>query len=64
MFKAFQSYKAGGNGIGMLVVERVFRSHGAEFGIFSEPGRGTVFQVKFPIGTRRTKLIGNPEDKL
>ena len=63
IFKAFQSYKAGGNGIGMLVVERVFRSHGAEFGIFSEPGNGTVFQVKFPTGVRRTRLIGNPDEK-
>ena len=60
VFKAFQSYKAGGNGIGMLVVERVFRAHGAEFGITSEPGRGTVFQVKFPTGTRRTRLLAAP----
>ena len=61
VFKAFQSYKAGGNGIGMLVVERVFRAHGAEFGITSEPGRGTVFQVKFPTGTRRTRLLAAPQ---
>ena len=59
VFKAFQSYKAGGNGIGMLVVERVFRAHGAEFGITSEPGRGTVFQVKFPIGTRRMRMLSS-----
>ena len=57
LFKAFQSYKAGGNGIGMLVVERVFRAHGAEFGILSESGRGTVFKVKFPTGTRRMRLL-------
>jgi signal transduction histidine kinase len=62
VFKAFQSYKAGGNGIGMLVVERVFRAHGAEFGITSEPGRGTVFQVKFPTGTRRTRLLAAPQE--
>ena len=62
VFKAFQSYKAGGNGIGMLVVERVFRAHGAEFGISSEPGRGTVFQVKFPTGTRRTRLLAAPQE--
>ncbi|MBR2633313.1 MAG: PAS domain-containing protein [Lentisphaeria bacterium] len=60
VFKAFQSYKAGGNGIGMLVIEKVFRAHGADFGIISEPEKGTVFQVKFPIGTRRTRLLAAP----
>ena len=57
MFQAFRTYKAGGNGIGTMVVERVFRDHGADFGVFSEPGRGTVFQVKFPLHARRMRLL-------
>ena len=58
MFTAFETGKAGGNGIGTMVIERVCRAHGADFGIVSSPGRGLVFQVKFPLGKRRLRLLG------
>ena len=59
MFNAFETGKAGGNGIGTMVIERVCRTHGADFGIVSAPGRGLVFQVKFPLGKRRLRLLGD-----
>lgn len=40
MFTAFKTNKSGGNGIGTMIIERVCREHGAEFGIVSVPGRG------------------------
>ena len=58
MFNAFETGKAGGNGIGTMVIERVCRTHGADFGIVSAPGKGLVFQLKFPLGKRRLRLIG------
>ena len=58
MFNAFETGRAGGNGIGTMVIERVCRTHGADFGIVSAPGRGLVFQLKFPLGKRRLRLIG------
>ena len=58
MFNAFETGRAGGNGIGTMVIERVCRTHGADFGIVSAPGRGLVFQVKFPLGKRRLRLLG------
>ncbi len=58
MFTAFETGRAGGNGIGTMVIERVCRTHGADFGIVSAPGRGLVFQLKFPLGKRRLRLIG------
>ncbi len=57
MFEAFRSNRSGGNGIGTMVIERVCREHGAEFGLVSRPGRGTVFQVRFPLGGRRMRMI-------
>jgi signal transduction histidine kinase len=59
MFNAFETGRAGGNGIGTMVIERVCRTHGADFGIVSSPGRGLVFQVKFPLGKRRLRLLGD-----
>ena len=57
MFVPFRTTKAGGNGIGTMIIERVCREHGAEFGVVSAVGRGTVFQLKFPNGSRRVRLL-------
>lgn len=57
MFVPFKTSKASGNGIGTMIIERVCREHGAEFGVVSAEGRGTVFQLKFPNGTRRVRLL-------
>ena len=58
IFTAFKTNRAGEKGIGTMVIERVCREHGAEFGIVSTPWRGTVFQVRFPVGGRRLRMIG------
>ena len=57
MFTAFKTNKAGGNGIGMMIIERVCREHGAEFGIVSVPGKGAAFQIRFPRGGRRLRML-------
>ena len=57
MFTAFKTHKAGGNGIGMMIIERVCREHGAEFGIVSVPGKGAAFQIRFPRGGRRLRML-------
>ena len=56
MFVPFKTTKASGSGIGTMIIERVCREHGAEFGVVSEPERGTVFQLRFP-GERRIRLL-------
>jgi signal transduction histidine kinase len=57
MFVPFKTSKASGNGIGTMIIERVCREHGAEFGVVSAEGRGTVFQLRFPNGSRRVRLL-------
>ena len=61
MFNAFRSNRSGGNGIGTMIVERICREHGAEFGLVTEPERGTVFQVRFPLAERRLRMLPPPE---
>lgn len=62
MFQAFRTTKSGGNGIGTMIVERVCREHGADFGLISRPGKGTLFQIRFPLGHRRMRLLPNAEE--
>ena len=57
MFQAFKTNRSGGNGIGTMVIERICREHGAEFGLRSVPGEGTVFQIRFPLGGNRVRLL-------
>ena len=59
IFQAFKTTKSGGNGIGTMIIERICREHGAEFGLVSEPERGTVFQVRFPLGGKRLRMLGD-----
>ena len=49
--------------IGMMIIERVCREHGAEFGIVSIPGKGTAFQVRFPLGGKRLRMLPEPDAK-
>ncbi len=57
MFKAFSTNRAGGNGIGMMVIERICREHGASFGLRSISGKGTVFEIRFPFPDRRIRML-------
>jgi two-component system, cell cycle sensor histidine kinase and response regulator CckA len=38
----------GGRGLGLAIVDRVAKRHGARITLESEPGRGTEFQILFP----------------
>ncbi len=56
IFEPFQSFKPGGRGIGMMIIERILREHGAELSIDSSPGQGTAVVVKFPRHGRQMRL--------
>ena len=46
-------------GVTDLAFRRICREHGAEFGIVSVPGRGAVFQIRFPRGNRRLRMLAD-----
>ena len=62
LFVPFQTSKPSGNGLGMMVIERICREHGAEFGVESEPNRGTTVFIRFPLGGKRMRVLPAPED--
>jgi signal transduction histidine kinase len=43
------STKKNGNGLGLMIVERILREHNAVLAIQSQPGLGTKITVTFPI---------------
>lgn len=52
IFDPFHTTKKTGTGLGLMVVERVVREHGAQIYVESKPNEGTAFIVKFPLSSR------------
>ena len=52
--------KEDGNGLGLMVVERIVRAHGAELEIESVPDEGTTFTIIFPRSTKKIRLLQAP----
>ena len=47
IFEPFFTTKGHGNGLGLAVVQRIIKEHGASIRMSSEPGQGTSFRVYF-----------------
>ncbi len=48
IFDPFYSNKERGTGLGLAVVDRIVREHRGRVEVQSAPGKGSVFQVRFP----------------
>ncbi len=57
IYEPFYTTKSGGHGLGMMIVERIMKSHNAQLSISSELGVGTQFTFKFPRIDRRAKTL-------
>lgn len=49
-----------GSGLGLSISRDIVRSHGGEITVQSEPGVGTTFVVRLPVGTRRSEVAKGP----
>ncbi len=62
--KIFQPYfttKTDGNGLGLLVVQRVVRAHGGEIMLESAKGKGLIFTIRLPRQDRRVRFLPSGE---
>jgi signal transduction histidine kinase len=50
VFDAFYSTKPGGSGLGLPTTRKVVEAHGGSISLQSEPGQGTRFTVRLPLG--------------
>lgn len=63
MSKIFEPYfttKAGGSGLGLLIVRRIVREHGGEIDLVSQEGSGLAFGIRLPIRDSRVRLLPAP----
>ena len=57
MFEPFNTTKAEGSGLGLMIVQRIVQEHGGHVEIASEPGKGTAVILSLPLHTRRLRLL-------
>jgi signal transduction histidine kinase len=57
IFQPYASTKKDGSGLGMAIVERILREHGATISVASAEGIGTKISLKFPRKDRRFHLL-------
>ncbi len=58
VLQPYYTTKKAGHGLGMMIVQRILRDHGAQLGIESRKDIGTVITLQFPQQHRRTRLLG------
>lgn len=63
IMEPYYTTRSDGTGLGLVMVERILREHGAEFGIDSSEGEGTVFSVRLPRYERQMRLLKAPEQE-
>jgi signal transduction histidine kinase len=57
LFSPYHTTKAGGHGLGLMIVQRIMRDHGGLAGIESKEGKGTVVTLQFPQKHRRVRML-------
>ena len=62
VFEPFHTTKKEGTGLGLMIVERIIREHGADLAVESEVGRGTRIILRFYRHGRRIRLLPEVHD--
>ena len=60
MSKIFEPYfttKAGGSGLGLLIVRRIVREHGGEIELLNNAGHGLALTMKLPVRDQRLRML-------
>jgi PAS domain S-box-containing protein len=60
LFQPYHTTKAGGHGLGLMIVQRIMRAHGGQVGIESREGLGTIVTLQFPRKDRRVRMLAAP----
>ena len=60
IFDPFFTTKKKGTGLGLMIVQRIVRSHGGRIELESQVGRGTTFRIQLPLHERKPRLLEAP----
>ncbi len=61
VFEPYFTTKAGGSGLGLLIVRRIVREHGGELALESREGKGLTLTIRLPIFEHRVRMLPDRE---
>ncbi|MCP3967296.1 MAG: PAS domain-containing protein [Lentisphaerae bacterium] len=64
IFDPFKSFRKGGTGLGMMIIEKVMREHGAEMTIETKENEGTSVIIRFPRPGRRVRVLPEADENI
>ncbi|MDR2463048.1 MAG: PAS domain-containing protein [Verrucomicrobiales bacterium] len=59
VLEPYYTTKKRGTGLGLMIVQRILREHGAELQLESRHGQGTIVRIRFPLGNKQMRLLEN-----
>lgn len=62
VFEPYFSTKTEGSGLGLMIVQRIVRSHGGEIAIHSHEGQGLTVTLRFPRPDRHVRFLAPPSE--
>lgn len=62
IFEPFFTTKKKGSGLGLMIVQRIVRTHNGRIELDSRVGRGTMFRIWLPLRERETRLLEASSD--
>lgn len=57
LFQPYQTSKADGTGLGLMIVQRIVQEHGGQIEVASRPGEGSCFRIMLPRASRRIRML-------
>jgi signal transduction histidine kinase len=60
IFEPFFTTKKKGSGLGLMIIQRIVRTHGGRLELESQVGRGTTFRIWLPLHERKPRLLEAP----
>lgn len=57
IFEPYFSTRSDGSGLGLTLVYKIFKAHSADIQVSSKPGRGTRFDILFPVPVKQRNLL-------
>jgi PAS domain S-box-containing protein len=63
LFQPYQTTKANGTGLGLMIVQRIVQEHGGQIEVASRPGEGSCFRIMLPRASRRIRMLSTTAEK-
>ena len=63
LFEPFSTSKPDGNGLGLMIVQRIIQAHGGRLDVSTKRDAGTCFRIVLPLADRKARMLTHNKSK-